>query len=393
MDTMLVLGANAGQLDLIRRVRARGMRAVACAHRANEPGAAEADAFHLLDVRDVDAVAALARAERACAVWSVASDVAMTAAVAASERLGTPHFFDSGLVDLFNRKERLRGFLNARGLGPTPFRAVRDAEGLAGWDDFPCVLKPADAQGQRGVRRIEDAAGLAAATADAVALSPTGTAIVEGYLDGIEMSCNVLLDAGRPLFRVLSERRAHDGALIGIPRAHLLPCVAIPPAVQAEALDLVDRTLAALGIERGCLYVQMKATSAGVRIIEIAPRLDGCHMWRLIALATGRDLIEESLACLLGEPPAAAEAQAAAGFHGELVFQHIAPGAIFRAADFPPPPDAWHHEHRIAEGAAATPINGRLEVAGYWVRAIGPERVAAWAAEAAASTPRRGGAA
>jgi len=59
---ILVLGSNAGQADLIRHMKSLGgWRVISCAHKSGEPGEALSDAFHLVDIRDVDAVAKLAQ--------------------------------------------------------------------------------------------------------------------------------------------------------------------------------------------------------------------------------------------------------------------------------------------------------------------------------------------
>ena len=59
--------------------------------------------------------------------------------------------------------------------------------------------------------------GLAAAVADALPLSHSGTAIIEAFLDGVEVSCNVMLSGGVTRARVLSER------LVGFSAERTLP--------------------------------------------------------------------------------------------------------------------------------------------------------------------------
>ena len=111
----------------------------------------------------------------------------------------------------------------------------------------------------------------------------------------------------------------------------------------------------------------MIATSDGPRIVEIAPRLDGCHMWRLIEAAHGVNLIAMAVDCLSGEPSApSAPARAADAGHA-LMFQQMPPGSSFHKAGFPVPEGALYHEYRYEDGQTVAPINGRLEVVGYYV--------------------------
>src|SRR5690606_27775391 len=113
---------------------------------------------------------------------------------------------------------------------------------------------------------------------------------------------------------------------------------------------------------------QMKVTPDGPRIIEIAPRLDGCHIWRLMKLARDVDFLDLAVRRLEGEDVAAAAAGVPAKGVYELMFQQAAPGSIFQASDFPKPDDALYHEYRYEDGETILPINGRLEVVGYYVR-------------------------
>lgn len=371
--TILVLGTNAGQADLIRHMRARGWRVIGCSPVVGEAGQPFCDMVELVDIADLEALETVARQHRVDLIHSVASDVAMRSVVALSERLGLPHFHDSAFVGLLDDKAALRAFLAEHDLGAVPFRRVRRLAEADGWTQFPCIVKPVDAQGQRGVERVDDAKGLAEAVGRAMAASRSGCAIVEAFLDGVELSCNVLICGGEVRLKVLSERLVHGGPVVGVPRGHLMPPVAVSPADRQAASDLVGRIIEAMGHPDGALYVQMIATRNGPRIVEIAPRLDGCHMWRLIKAARGADLLGMMVDCLTGAAPVPTlpnegEGQQKGSAVMALMFQQAPPGAIFDRRDFIPPEDAMYHEFRYGDGERIRAVNGSLEVVGYYVR-------------------------
>lgn len=370
--TILVLGTNWGQADLIRFMKEEGWRVEACAHIAGFPGDADADAFHLLDICDIDSVTELAVNIGADAVYSVSSDVAMTSAVAVAEKLNLPRFYSSEFVDLCNKKQAMREFLNTHDLGKVEFYAVSSHSYTEDRTCFPCMVKPADAQGQRGIFKVDHAKDLSDAIKQACALSPTGIAIVEDYLDGVEISCNILVRDGIFLFDIVSERLAHDGDLTGIVYAHVVPCKNVSDDHIEEARQLSRRTTQALGIKNGCLYFQMKVTENGVRIIEIAPRLDGCHMWRLIKHATGKDYLASTARCLLNLPDNTPEETIVRGDY-ELFFWQDIPNKLFNASRYSVLPGTEYHEFRYAEGEIIRPINGKIDVTGYYVRPCGTE--------------------
>ena len=363
----LVLGANAGQADLIRRLKADGWFVWASAGRAGEPGAKICDRFIQVDITDTDALAAIVTENDIDLIYSISSDVAIRAATAVSAKTGRPHFYDKAFIDLLDDKSALRRFLTERGLDGVRFEAVNAPDQAKDWSRFPCIVKPVDAQGQRGVMRVERAADLAPALDQAIAASVSGLAIVEELLSGVEISCNTLVARGEIRHKILSERLVHADIGFGIPAGHLLPPRNVSAAHLAAADAKVVAIIDALGRRDGPLYFQMIVTEDGPRVVEIAPRLDGCHMWRVIKAGIGVDFIAETVAALTGGAlDQAPETEPEAPL--ELMFQQIKPGVAFATRDFPPPADAIYHEYRYDDGETINPINGLYEVVGYYVR-------------------------
>lgn len=375
---ILVLGTNAGQADLIRYMKQRGWRVVACAHRPGGPGETLCDLFEPVDVRDVEAVTALARKVSADLVYSVSSDIANTTAVAVSETLGLPHFFNSDLVDRFNNKHRLRAHLNATGLGPVGYREVDPGQDAADWTAFPCMVKPANSQGQRGVQRVDRPEDLAEAIRQASGGSMTdGKVIIEDFLDGVEVCCNTLVRDGQVVVHELSERLVNEGALSCISRGHLIPPCNVTDAEGKATHKLVRDVVRSLNLRDGCLYFQIKITRDGPRIVEIAPRVDGGHLWRLMTFACGIDFLDETMKCLLREPCTVDRRAPECTY--EMMFFQMPPGTAFEQSAFPAPARTLYHEYRYHDGETVFPVNGRWEVVGYYLRPLTPNQAAAHA--------------
>jgi len=367
-NTILILGTNSGQLDLIKYMKSINWYVVSCSYRGGEIGESFSDAFHLIDIKDVEAVKNLALKINADLVYSVSSDVAMTTAVQVSEELSLPHFFNSDLIELFNHKQELRKHLNKYNLGKVEFVITNENSQEINWNHYPCIVKPTDSQGQRGVQKIETSKELSEAINIAQKASLSNTAIIEEYLDGVEVSCNVLVNKGKIVFDILSERLVYDGKYMGIPRGHLIPCVNVTNEEQKEALKLVHDIIKSLEIENGCLYFQMKVTSTGVKVIEIAPRLDGCHMWRLIENSTDQNYLASTVQTLLGSCDLDKKVMLKDKKRYELVFQHTKAGEKFFQKHFPIPENVYYHEYRYEDNDEIIPINGRLEVVGYYTK-------------------------
>jgi len=361
----LVLGTLAGQVDAMEALRGLGWSVHACGHVAHGPGMFAADSFHLVDVVDVDAVADLAAELGVGLVYSVGSDIAMPTVAAVSERLGLPRFHDARTTEVLHRKDLLRAFLAAAGLSPVVHRVARTQDDVAGFGTWPAIVKPTDSQGQRGITVATGEDEAVAALQHALAASRSGTAVVEELLAGPEVSVHVVVVEGQVRFFLPSDRHVWDGPLVGIPAAHTVPSAALDKRAEQEVRDLVDRFVAALGVRNGPLYFQLKLTPAGPRIIEVAPRLDGCHLWRLVHVHTGFDLLTALLRLLTGEGWADPAPWDDAPSH-TLRFHLTPPGVPFRATDHAPPAEtACYVEHQVDEGALPRDTNGVVCRVGY----------------------------
>lgn len=302
VKTALILGALAGQVDAVRTLQARGVSAHVCARDADGPGVQAADEFHITDITDITAVADLARRVRADIVYSVGSDIAMPTVAAVSEALGLPGFHSPEVTHLLRRKQAMRDLMNSTGISRVEYEVITSEDEANTWDRFPCVVKPVDAQGQRGISVVQHADEMRPAIREALAHAISRTAIIEDYLSGREISAHLIVDQGEMIFYLPSDRHVWDGPMVGVPRAHSLP---LEPATEAYAEPLrqmLVELIHHLGVSNGPLYAQAICTPNGPRIVEIASRLDGCHLWRLLKHSTGIDILDAVFGRLLGEP-------------------------------------------------------------------------------------------
>lgn len=363
-NIILILGTNSGQLDLIKAMKELGWYVIGCSNRSDEVGVGYTDKFYEVDIRDIDAVSKIATENHVDLIYSVSSDTAIKSVVELSSKLNLPTFYSTDLIRLLDNKQELRKFLNNAKLSMVAYTEVDDS---FEWDKFPCIVKPSNAQGQRGVQKVNSSEELLDSVLNAKRFSSNNTAIIEDFLDGVEISCNVLVSDGQIIFDTLSERLVYNDEYFGIPIGHLIPCVNINEDTQKEAIKLVSDVVEALAIQNGPLYFQMKATTYGVKIIEIAPRLDGCHMWRLIKHATSRNFLTETVEVLLKTHENTKRVELKDSKYYELIFQHSEPSQTFEEENFPIPSHALYHEYRYSSGDAINVINGKKEVVGYYV--------------------------
>jgi len=360
----LILGVGDAQVDIIRCLKSAGWFVIACSYRQEGRGLELCDRFERIDIVDIRGLADLAEKEKVDLVYSVGSDLALPAIARISEKLGIPTYIPMDTAERMCNKVLFRDFLSGRGISPVRYSKITNAEDIDSWDVFPAVVKPADSQGQRGVFLAGSKEDIAAGLPRALSYSKSRTAIVEEKLDGPEVSVNAFLTDSRPAFLCISDRHPMEGCVAGVPREHCLPSRQASDQAVRQTEDLILQTVRAFGIENGPVYFQLKLTRNGPRIIDATPRLDGCHLWRLIQWSTGVDLLKAGLDQLMGETAQNLTSKTP-WRSGCLRFFLSPPGKTFRKADIPVPERAVHLEWYYQDGETVRPINGVVEKVGY----------------------------
>jgi biotin carboxylase len=111
----------------------------------------------------------------------------------------------------------------------------------------------------------------------------------------------------------------------GVALAHVWPAQVDPAPVERVAAQAA----AALGIEEGPVYVQLRVAADGPRVVELAARLGGGHDAELAYAARGLDLNGAALAAALGEPSLVRSGERHAG--GACTVFLVAPEGELRA--------------------------------------------------------------
>ena len=116
------------------------------------------------------------------------------------------------------------------------------AEGRAALETvgLPAVLKPADAERQHGLFRIDDPGDLESHLHAALAESRSQEAVLERFVDGTEMNAVVVARDGAVRLLTLSDRLRPDGPGFGVAWAHVhprgsTPTSSSPPSVRRSA--------------------------------------------------------------------------------------------------------------------------------------------------------------
>jgi len=251
---------------------------------------------------------------------------AVVAALAAA-RLGLPCSSPEGALAARD-KRRMRALLAAHGV-PSPAHRVltpeQGPEAIAGEVRFPCVVKPPMLTGSQGVIRADGPEELARAVArvrrilarhgsDARSAPGFLDVIVEDYLPGREVAVEGLMTAGELTPLAIFDKPDDLTGPFFEETIYVTPS-RLPPAAQADLLDVAGRAARALGLHHGPVHVELRTEGGRAAVVELAARSIGGLCSQVFRLAAGplEDLLLAHAAGLPLPAPAREAGAAAAG--------------------------------------------------------------------------------
>jgi biotin carboxylase len=300
--TLLFLGASISQRPAIKHARAAGYRIVAVDGDPNAIAFADVDVAEVVDFTDVERVTAVAARLQVDGVLAISTDRAVVPAAAVAAALGLPSI-GVEVAERFTNKAVMRRRLAEAGIAQPRSRVITsgdEVEAALAALTMPLVLKPADSGGQRGLFLVGSAAEIHARLDETMALSRSGQAILEEYLDGIELNGLIAVRGGEPTLLTLSDRLRPPGIGFGVGWIHSFPS-SLPAETLDEVRDVAVAAVRALGLRDGIAFPQLIATADGVRVVEVAARIAAGQMADLVALGTGINLFDIAIAQALGD--------------------------------------------------------------------------------------------
>lgn len=165
------------------------------------------------------------------------------------------------------------------------------------------VIKPCDNMGSRGCKKIEnidDNENFMEAVKDSIKNSRSGRAILEEFMDGKEFSIDALVYKNELLITGFADRHIFYPPYF-IEMGHTMPTDLLYP----DFLDVVSefaKGVKSLGLTCGAAKGDVKLTSKGVMIGEIAARLSGGYMsgWTF-PYSSDINLTKQGILLALGE--------------------------------------------------------------------------------------------
>ena len=214
------------------------------------------------------------------------------------------------LLDKTTQRRALRaaGLPVPRGADVPPSPTPDDVAALVAAVDFPVVLKPRHGAASRDTVLVQDAAELAQLLAEPPYADSGAEMVVEEYMVGASPPPSAQFADYLSVESIVVNGTINHVCVTGrTPQAepfretgYVIPSDFSPPLIEAS-LALAAQAMTALGVRTGCFHTEIKATTAGLRVIEVNGRLGGFVPEVLEVAVPGMNFYEISQRVALGE--------------------------------------------------------------------------------------------
>ena len=303
--TALVLGGTFPHIKLIHKLQKRGFHTILVDYLDNPIAKHAADEHVQESTLDIQKVLEIARRLDAKLVISACIDQANLTACYVMEQLGFPPPYSYETALLVTNKVLMKQRMIENDI-PTPLCVyLNDLKEIHNHEiRFPVIVKPADSNGSKGVRRADNDHDLLESLTDALNISRNKKAIVEEYIEGKELGVDCIVTDSQEVEIVMTRERQKIPATTD--RIQQIFGSIWPADLTVKQVNELQRLAGKIAkvfnLKNTQLMIQAIIQNDEIYIIEIAPRVGGSENCRIIKMHTGLDVIDATIQSYLGIP-------------------------------------------------------------------------------------------
>ena len=194
MKRLLIVGASVLQLPAIVKAKEIGLYVAVADFNLKAVGIPYADKFYEVSTIDEEGIYQAAKDFKADGIMTLATDMPMRSVAYATSKLGLVGISYNTAIKATDKGEMIKAF-DAGGVEhPWYFiiSSLKELRDIKEHISFPCISKPVDNAGSRGVVLIKNSDELDNAFVYSSSNGRTGKVIIEEYLQGNEVSVEIM---------------------------------------------------------------------------------------------------------------------------------------------------------------------------------------------------------
>ena len=302
MSKLLIIGASVLQLPAIIKAKELGHYVAVADFNSKAVGIPYADQYFNASTIDEEAILGVAKKFKPDGIMTLATDMPMRSIAKATAELGLSGISYKTAIKSTDKGKMIEAFKANNVSSPWYYilNSVNELEDKV--INYPCIIKPTDNAGSRGVILVNSSDKLYDSFLYSQSQSRSGSVILEEYMQGPEVSVEVMVVKGEAHVLAITDKLT-TGAPYFVEMGHSQPSN-LDFGIQEEIIKLTKKAVEAVGINCGPAHVEMIITSQGPKMVELGARMGGdCITTHLVPLSTGIDMIKATIDTSLGLIP------------------------------------------------------------------------------------------
>lgn len=263
-----------------------------------------ADKHLVISTMDFDKVKQAAIDERVDIILTACGDQPMLTMGAVSEELNLPCYLKKDQILNLTNKKRMKALMVETGIPTSKHKAFDAVDEI---DDsglqYPLIVKPADSNGSKGVRKVNNREELIEHAAISFKFSLSHTIIVEEFVEGEDVSSDFYVSNGKVfhLMDCLSNKYKPSDEIAVIYQSLIPPPV--NPLIRGKLQEIAEKIAKVFGVDNSPLLIQTIVKGDNINVVEFSARLGGGAKYKTIEAVTGFNVLKANLLSMMGEIP------------------------------------------------------------------------------------------
>lgn len=309
---LMLLGGIRYLLPVIETAHKMGVYVITADYLPDNIAHKYSDEYVNVSIIDREAVLKVAQEKKIDGILSFGVDPGVVTAAYVAEKMGLPTP-PLASVEILQNKDKFRDFLEKNGFNcpwhlsfasaEKAMEFFRSTTTTSDYNYFPCIVKPVDSAGSKGVTRVDSIDALGAALDVAFAATHNGRIVIEQFLelDGYQTGSDSFSIDGDLCFCTFDSQTFDASASNPYaPSAHVWSSL-MPKFVQDELRGELQRLIKLLNLGTSIYNIEARLAKDGkAYIMEVSPRAGGNRLSEVLVRATGQSIIENNIRFALG---------------------------------------------------------------------------------------------
>lgn len=298
---ILVLGGGADQAALIKELQSRSHEVILLDYLPDCPAKSLVEKHIQESTLNPEAVENCAVTENVDLICTACTDQALLTMAYVSEKLNLPCYISYETALNVTNKRYMKNLMKKSGIPTAPFEVITDNVGgeLPANLRFPLVVKPADCNSSKGVRKAYNMDDYKEILSTALNMSRSHTAIVENFIEGTEISADLYIHDHKAYFlsatTSLKIKNADRFTIIG----SRYPAIDVDEELKISKIG--QRIADSFKLNNCPLLIQLIYNNEEFFVIEFSARMGGGSKYYLINTLSGVDIMKTYVDLILGE--------------------------------------------------------------------------------------------